>query len=296
MTKILFTGATGLLGKYFIGKNPSKYEIYGTYKSNSVIKKNYLKLDISYKKEVVSVIDKIKPDIVVHAASLSNVDYCETHKKEAHKVNILGTKNVLYACKKTNARIVFTSTNAVYDGNKPPYFEGSRKRPIDVYGKTKVEAESLVIKSKVPYVIVRLMTMYGWSQKGGRSNPVEWIIHELKNKNRINVVDDIFNNHLYAGQAADLIWKIIQKDIKNETYNIAGGQCVSRFDLAQQVAKIFNLDSSLINPVNSDFFSNIAKRPKNTCFNTSKIEHNFKLKPFDLDNGLRKMALENKSS
>ena len=134
--------------------------------------------------------------------------------------------------------------------------------------------------------------MYGWYQRGGRPNPATWVIDKLRKKEKINVVNDVYNNHLWAGQAANVIWKIIKSSIQQETYNMAGKNCISRYELALKVAKAFNLDSSLILPVKSSFFKNLAARPKNTCFNTAKIEKELKIKPLSVDEGLRLMIKE----
>lgn len=293
MKTVLFTGATGLLGRYFFKSPRAFYKLIGTYNKNSnITRKNFFKLDIIDKKDVLSFFEEKNPDVVVHAASLGNVDYCESHKEEAYRVNVLGTQNVLDGCKRLGAKIIFMSSNAVYDGEKPPFSENSPKNPLDVYGKTKAEAEMLIKKSGVPFVILRLMTMYGWPEKNGRINPAVWVIKELHSGRKINVVSDIFNNHLYAGQAADTTWDIIKKNKKNEIYNVSGAQCLSRFEFALKVAEVFNLDASLIHSVKSDFFKNIAKRPKNTCFNTSKIEREFGIKPLSIAAGLKLMKNE----
>ncbi len=166
MKTVLFTGATGLLGRYFFKSPPAHFKLIGTYNKNlRVEKKEFFRLDIAKKNDVLSLFKNFRPDVVIHAASLGNVDYCETHKKEAKDVNIKGTKNVLSACKQTGAKIIFTSSNAIYDGENPPFSEDSPANPLDYYGKTKIESERLIKKSGVPFVILRLMTMYGWPEK-----------------------------------------------------------------------------------------------------------------------------------
>lgn len=290
MNKILFTGITGLLGKYFLIEKPSGYEVTGTYNHSLNFQiPNSFKLDITDKKKTLSFIKKVKPNVVVHAASIGKVDYCESNPDEAYKVNVDGTRNVLEASRKVKAKFLFTSSNAVYDGESPPYNEDSLRNPLDAYGRTKVEAEDLITKSKVPYMIVRLMTMYGWPPLGARSNPVSWIIGELRQRKKVNIVDDIYNNHLSAGQAAEVMWKIIDLGKDKEKYNIAGEDCTSRYDLALKVCKVFNLDASLITPVKNDFFKNIAPRPKNTCFDTLKIKRELKVKPSTISEGLKEM-------
>lgn len=293
MKKVLFTGATGLLGKYFLNSPQKGFELIGTYNKNtSLKKKNLYALDVSNRSETLTLINKIKPSYVIHAAALGNVDYCETHKGEAKKVNETGTKNVSEAANENGAVIIFTSSNAIFDGNNPPYSEDAKPSPLDYYGKTKVAGEKIVKESGAIYVILRLMTMYGWAPVGGRSNPVNWIIDEVREKNTINVVNDIYNNHLYAAQAVDVIWEIIKRDKRNEVYNVGGRESVSRFDLAIMTAKVFELDKKYINSVTSDYFKNIVPRPKNTTVDTSKIEKDLGIKPLKIIDGLKKMKNE----
>jgi dTDP-4-dehydrorhamnose reductase len=288
MVRVLFTGATGLLGRYFINTKPEGFELFGTYNRNvSENRKNFFQLDVTDRDQILDSFN-----IVVHAASIGNVDYCETHKEEASKVNVDSIKYILEACKTLGSKLIFTSSNAVYDGKNPPYPEESLRNPLDYYGKTKLEGEDLIIESGIPYVILRLMTMYGWPQDGGRSNPVDWMVNELTNKRKINVVNDIYNNHLYAGQAAETIWQTIKKEKQDEIYNVAGKSCISRFELALKVADIFNLDKNLIVPVDSSFFKNIAPRPKDTCFDTKKMEDDLSVKALAIEEGLERMKDE----
>lgn len=281
--RIVFTGITGLLGGYFLKKQDSNFEVIGISRKN---------IDITDKIKVNDFVKKINPKVIVHAASLGNVDYCEEHSKEAEKVNVVGTKNIIDAAKTVNAKIIFLSSNAIFDGNNPPYDEKAETNPVDVYGKTKVEGENLVKKSGLNFVILRLITMYGWPQSGGRSNPVTWVIDNLKKRKKINVVNDIYNNHLWAGQAAQAVWEVIKRDIKKDIFNIAGGDCINRYELAVKVAETFRLDPSLITSVDSSFFKSIAKRPKNTCFNTQKMENQLGIQPLSIDEGLRLMKQE----
>lgn len=288
--RIVFTGITGLLGGYFLKNRDLDYKIIGI--ANRNLQKEtdtFFKIDISNKRSIINFVRKIKPRVIVHAASIGNVDYCESHPDEAYKVNVEGTKNVIEASKEVNARLIFMSSNAVYDGINYPFGEKSKVNPIDVYGQTKVEGENLLRKSNLNYTILRLMTMYGWPQSGGRANPVAWVIDKLRKGEAINVVNDIYNNHLWAGQAADVVWEIIKNNTNINIYNVAGKDCMNRFELALKVAKVFDLDSSLISPVDSSFFKNIAARPKNTCFNTSKIENELGIKPLTVNEGLALM-------
>lgn len=299
MKTVVFTGVSGLLGKYFLNTSPSQYKIIGIYNKtvNQVDKhKNLFKLDITEKETVINFFKKKAPSIVIHAASIGNVDFCESHPDLAQKINIEGTSNILEACRAIGAKIIFTSSNAVYNGKNPPYGETSERLPVDIYGKTKKEGEDMIISSEVSYVILRLMTMYGWQPVGARSNPVSWIIENLRKAKEINVVNDIINNHLWAGQAAEVLWKCITSDVVNEEFNVAGGESVSRYDLALRVASVFDLDPSLINPVPSSFFPSVAPRPRDTSFDTNKLSNALRIKPLTIREGLQKMREEKEFS
>lgn len=296
--KILLTGASGLFGCAFLSKTIKSDKIIVAsicrkQISNKKLNLNkFISADITNRKKIINIIKNIKPDIILHAASIGNVDYCETHQREVWQVNVEGTRNIIKAAKLTGSILIFFSTNAVYDGKSPPYNETSGRHPIDFYGKTKVASEEDINKSNIPSVIVRLMTMYGWHNKEQRKNPVTWIIDALKNKQKLSVVNDIYNNHLYVGQAVEAVLQIIKLQKWNEVYNIAGRDCISRYQLALDVADIFSLDKKLINPVKNSFFKTIAPRPQNTCFKTTKMERELKIIPLSIREGLQRMAHE----
>lgn len=292
-TKLLLTGASGLFGLNFLAKT----------KKNSQFAIFSERVDITKKKEIIKFIDEVTPDIIIHAASIGSVDYCEKNKKEAWITNVGGTRNIINGAKKTGTKLIFLSSNAVYDGKHPPYDEESLKKPVDFYGKTKVASENDITASGIPAVIARLMTMYGWHSASQRQNPVTWMIDVLSQKKTLQVVDDVYNNHLYVQQAVDCILQIIQSDMWGEVYdrkalaynrkalayNIAGRDSISRYQLALTVADVFSLDKKLIKPVSSDFFKTLAPRAKNTSFQTSKMQKELKVKPLGVREGLMLM-------
>ncbi|OGG16609.1 hypothetical protein A3D78_00260 [Candidatus Gottesmanbacteria bacterium RIFCSPHIGHO2_02_FULL_39_14] len=295
--RILLTGATGLFGSNFVSrlKKNSRYRI--TAISRNKIFKNsadhrFLKADITDKKEMIRISEKVSPKIIIHTASLGNVDYCQMHQKEAWLVNVEGTRNIIAAAQKVKAWLIFFSTNAIYDGRKPPYGEDSVRKPVDFYGRTKAVSEDDIRRSKISWVIIRLMTMYGWHQNSQRPNPVTWLISQLEKSRSVKVVNDVYNNHLYVGQAIDAVLKVVGLNKKNDTFNIAGSGCISRFDLALKVADKFHFDRKYIFPVSSNFFSRLAPRPPNTCFSTAKMERELKIKPISADEGLDLMKKE----
>lgn len=284
--KILLTGSGGLFGENFLRQTQEdkRFVITGFNLSSGQ--------DITDRKKTLAIIKKIGPEIIIHAASIGSVDYCEKFKEEAWQVNVEGTRNIILAAQKTGAKLIFLSSNAVYEGKNPPYSETSPRKPVDFYGKTKMVSENDVKKSKIFWVIVRLMTMYGWHNVAHRKNPVTWIIDSLKSRKELQVVDDVFNNHLYVSQAIDCILKIIKINNWKKSYNLAGSDIVSRYQLALLVANVFALDKKLIKPVSSGYFSSLAPRAKNTSFCTDKMKKELGIEPLTIETGLRMMKKE----
>lgn len=290
MKTILITGAYSLLGNALLQTmSTEKYRIITTWhnKKKVLTAKNTHTtfLDIANPTFVYKTFKKFQPEIIIHAAAISDVDYCEEHKEEAIRINIGGTKNILSECQRFGTKIIFISTNAVFDGTKAPYNENDTPHPIVFYGKTKLQGEKLVKKGRFPFVIVRLTTMYGWQPQGARLNPVTWMLQMLTQGKKLFTVDDRFINPLFNLSAAESIAEIISNDQKG-IFHIAGKNRVSRFKLAKKIASVFKLPSSHIVPVKSSFFPNLTPRPIDASLSTQKMEKELRIKPLSLKEGL----------
>ena len=192
--KILITGSTGLLGLSLIKNKPTGVNIYAGYYNfpkerlpNTEVAE-YILFDIRSRGEVLNVFNKVCPDIVIHTASLGNVDYCERHKQEAWQSNVEGSWNVIEACRAKRAILVFTSSNAVFDGENAPYKETDKPNPIDCYGNTKLRTELDIAEGGIKYGIMRLITMYGWHHPLERQNPVTWVLEKLTKKTKMKSI------------------------------------------------------------------------------------------------------------
>jgi len=253
---------------------------------------DFVKLDVTNFENVKRLLKQYAPDVIIHTASIGDVDACERDPTSAWSVNVGGTQNIIKACVNCETKVIFCSSNAVYDGTSPPYDENSPRKPINYYGKTKLEAETIVSSSFDKHVIARLMTMYGWNLPNGRSNPVTWLLDRLRGGQEVLVVDDVYNNHLYSIACAEVIWKIIEREKWGETYNIAGAECLSRYELAVRTAEVFGLNWRLIKPVHNSYFSSIAPRPLNTCYDTRKLTRDLGIVPLKVTEGLQRMKNE----
>jgi dTDP-4-dehydrorhamnose reductase len=285
----LVTGASGLLGNKIVELAKNDYTVIPLDKTKP-LHSNSLKVDITHAVEVLNLFSKLKPDAVIHTASETNVDKCETEKEHAWKINVEGTRNIALACSKANAKLVYISTDYVFDGEKGLYIEEDKPNPINYYGVTKLEGENQVIYHCKNYSILRTSVLYGWHP--WKQNFATWTINQLKQNKEITVVENHYNTPTLADNLAEIIIEAVQKDPQG-LYHASGSQRISRYEFAKQIAKIFNLDQSLIKPIKmSQLTAWVAKRPKDSSLNTDKIQKQLKTKPLNVAEGLNRMRKE----
>ena len=288
----LITGSTGLLGQGLLATAPVGWSVVTAQRRREPVDAPGIvpsAVDVRSRPSVEALFTSSPVDVVVHAAGIASVDFAEQHIQESLESNLTGTRNVAELCRDTGARLVFVSTNAVFDGTSAPYGEGDSVHPVNAYGRVKVECEHLVRDTLDDFVIVRPILMYGWPHARGRPNVVTWVIDELSRGRTLHVVDDVFENPLYNVQAGQAIWAILSRDIR-DIVHLAGSDVVSRYKLACQVARVFDLDASRIVRVASSFFPDLAPRPRDTSFRTERMSSELAMAPLSCDEGLRLMA------
>ena len=284
----MVTGITGLLGTAIVRRNESGKNIRGIYLGDYDMtdgnRARYDVCDITDKETLFRMFHDEDIECIIHTAGIANVDICEKEPDRAFKSNISGTKNIIELAKQKNAKIVYISTNAVFDGKNAPYGEEDDANPINRYGALKLECESL-IKEIENYLIVRPILMYGIGNAHERKNFFIWIFEKLSAGEKVNLVTDVFENPLLSDQCADIIWDLIKKG-STGIYHVAGKDVLSRFEAGKIIARFFSLDRTLLNPVTSDFFPEIAPRPKNTSYCTEKIQRELNMRSLSFEEGL----------
>jgi dTDP-4-dehydrorhamnose reductase len=288
---VLITGGTGLLGKGMEETAPSGWKIFGVHQRPYAVEDSrakHLVLDIRDKIAVDRLFKRQKFDIVVHAAGIASVDYVEKHYAESLESNLVGTLNITSACRRADIPLIYVSTNAVFDGRKPPYNEADPVNPVNKYGRIKVECERLVRETLEHYTILRPILMYGWNHAVTRPNPATWIYEKLMRGEAIDMVDDVTENPLYNIECGRLLWAIAAKRPAGVVH-AAGSDAFNRYQFARKVAEVFGLDAALIRKVSSKHFPGIAARPPNTTLSTRRMERELGIKPVRLEDGLRAM-------
>ena len=285
--KILLIGGSGLFGRAFaeLIKERTLYDIYATYNENIVDSEESVFLDITDKEKVEEVIKKLQPDVVVHAAAFTNVDKCEVEKEKAYDINVEGTKNVAMASNGIGAKMIYISTDYVFDGTKGFYEEKDKTNPISYYGLTKLEGEKAVQEICNDFIIARTSVIYGAHKK----NFATWVIKELREENQIKIITDQWVSPTLNVDLAEQILALIEKDEKG-IFHTAGGERINRYDFVVEMARIFDFNEKLIIPATSKEMNWIAKRPMDSSLNVSKIS---KIKkPYMVEESLRLLKKE----
>jgi dTDP-4-dehydrorhamnose reductase len=290
--RLLITGASGLYGSK-LAKIALElgFEVYSTDIQQLSIYGDFLKVDISDKTQVDAAFERAKPDVVVHAATLTDVDKCETNKELAWKVNVEGTKNIIDAAKQNKAFLFYVSTDYVFSGNKGNYKETDKPDPINYYGETKLKAEELVQSSLSEYCIARPSVIYGSTPATGKVNFALWVIDKLKAGERIKIVDDQWNSPTLNTSLAEMTLDAVTQRLTG-IYHLCGATRIDRLSFAKSIAQTFNLESSLIDPAKSSDFTWPAKRPADSSLDTSKAQQLLKAKPLSLGLALQRLKTE----
>ena len=290
--RVLITGGTGLLGKALIEAGERTGDILATYVGDYDLPDRtgvkYSKMDIRDTEGFAALFQDFKPDAVVHTASIGSPDFAEKNKALTYEINVRGTAQIAALCLKHNAKMIYISSNGIYDGEEAPYAEDHTPRPINYYGQTKLDGEKEALKVEAKTAIVRPILMYGWPTEHERGNIVTLAIEKLSKGEKMAVYEDVFSNALYSVHCAEVIWRIIREG-KYETFNIGGGERTSIYGLIVAAAKVFGLDEKLVEPVRQGYFNELVPRPRDTSYDTTKMERVLGIEPLNLKAGLQQM-------
>lgn len=288
---ILITGGTGLLGNSLVEILSRTFDVYATYNDYYINKNNFFKMDITNERDIEEIFQKIEPDILIHTAALTNVDLCEENKVFAKKVNFQGTKYLSKICASHGIKMIYISTDYVFDGNKGNYTESDVPKPINYYGKTKLDGEEAIKNILDEYIIIRT-SLYGWNIQDKLSFS-EWIIKNLSSESKIKAITDQYSSLMFTDNLSEIIANMVSKEY-NGIFNVSSFESISKYEFALKLAEIFGLDSELISPILSKEIYPLkslkAQRPKDTSLNTSKII-DFGLKMPSIRQGLENMKL-----
>jgi dTDP-4-dehydrorhamnose reductase len=296
MKRILICGANGLLGQRLtmLLSAQTEYEVLSTSHHRTFVFNHqlfdYTQLDITKKSDVKSLLSSFHPTVIINAAGATNVDWCEQHRDEAWKVNVVGVENLIEAARRVGAHLIHISTDYVFDGKRGPYSEEDTPSPLSYYGKSKLASENSLRIANIPYTIIRTIVLYG-NGVGVKENFPLWVLKNLRSHATIRCADDQISNPTHINDLTYAVIKAYELN-RNGVYHVCGAERISRYDFAVKTAEVFGLDSGLIQKVQTSDLHQIAQRPLVTGFITLKAETELGLKPMDTTQGLTLLKRE----
>ena len=182
------------------------------------------------------------------------------------------------------------SSNGVYGGDRAPYAEDAPAQPLHAYGRFKAEVDAQTRQYTGQWVIFRPTVSYGWNHAFGRANPVTGFLPRLAQGAELRMVDDQFENPLYAGDAAEIFWRAVARDYHGEL-NVAGGDArISRHEWMTAVAQVFGHDAARIQVAKLGDFPNSTLRPRDTSFDIRRLVKQLDYSPATVHEGALRMA------
>lgn len=284
MKKLLITGSSGFLGSRLALYYKDKYEL---------LLPTHSELNVSREEAVMAYMEQFQPDIVLHCAALSNIWYCEQHSDESHKVNVQGTVKIAKACKHIGAKLVFMSSDQVYNGTpvSGPLKEQDVFQPVNVYGRHKLEAEQRALRNNPMSVALRLTWMYDvpGSHMKLNSNILVNIQKALDEGTTIKAA-----THEYRGVTN--VWEVVRNmeqtlELPGGIYNYGSGNHIDSYTLFLKVANIMGAKepSTFILPDEERF----SEQTRNLTMDCSLI-NNFGIRFNDSVEGIEKALMNRK--
>lgn len=287
--KVFVSGVNGQLGHDVInelarrgheGIGSDLKETYSGVQDNSAVTTApYFALDITIKEDVERVIEEIKPDAIIHCAAWTNVDGAEAEENKplVYKINVKGTRNIAEAAKHTNSKLLYLSTDYIFDGQGTEPWKPDEKnfKPLNYYGETKLGGE-LAVAGLEKFFIVRIAWVFGLNGK----NFIKTMINVGKTHDEVRVVNDQIGTPTYTIDLARLLVDMIETEKYGYYHATNEGGYISWYDFAKEIYRQAGMNTKVIPVSTEEYGLSIATRPFNSRLDKNKlIEKGFKPLP-----------------
>lgn len=259
--KVLVTGTKGQLGYDVVNELEKR--------GHTAVAVDIEEMDITDAVSVERVITEAEVEAVIHCAAYTAVDAAEDNVEICRRVNAEGTENIAKVCKKLDLKMIYISTDYVFDGEgERPWEPDDERHPLNVYGQTKYEGELAVEKYLEKYFIVRIAWVFGVNGK----NFIKTMLKLSETHEELNVVDDQVGSPTYTYDLAVLLVDMVESDKYGRYHATNEGLC-TWYEFAKEIFRQAGVEVK-VNPVTSDMFPAKAKRPKNSRMSKEKLDAN----------------------
>jgi dTDP-4-dehydrorhamnose reductase len=287
MDKVLIVGGTGLVGNALLRTWTAQGADVAAATYHCHASGGFLQLDMQDEAQVKALLSEHRPTVVAVPAANPFVDYCQLHPEQTRRVNVAGTLNVARACKAIGARMIFYSSDYVFDGLKGHYTEEDAPSPINEYGRQKAETERGVLALDPRNLVIRTSGAYGWQWEP--KNFVLQVRGHLSAGRPMRVAEGLRYNPTYVENLAEITAALVAAG-EGGIFHVVGGEEILRGEFAVRAARALGLDDALIQIVPLAEFKSPTVRPKQTSLMTEKVRRLLPRIPLlGVDAGLARM-------
>lgn len=287
---IVVTGASGLLGANLVATaREQSREVVGLYHRHPVHLPGVelISADLTAGSEIRRILEELRPTSVIHCAAATNVDWCEEHPEDAQRINVTVSAQIAELTSRMDARLLYISTDSVFDGVRGYYAEGDSPAPVNVYARTKWQGEQAVLGRNPTAAVVRV-NLYGWNAQSKQSL-AEWILSQLVSGKTVPGFTDTIFCPILANDLAEILLTIVDRELTG-VHHVTGAEAISKYEFARRVARTFGLNPGQVVPALMAGARLRARRPRNTSLCTEKISAALGRPMPDVDSGLRRFA------
>ncbi len=289
--RILITGASGLLGANLVRHYAPRSECIGWFASNpiSINGATTERIDITDHESVSSALARIKPDLIIHCAAATNVEWCEKNPVLAKAINEDATAFLADQALKHDSKFVFTSTDSIFNGEKKRYSESDAPDPLNTYATGKVRTEILVSDANPDSLIIRSY-FYGYSSSGTRSL-LEWVLTLARAGNEVPGFSDSYFSPISVHDFAEALDAALAAETSG-ILHLGSSDRISKYDFAQIAMEAYACDMSLLKPITVADAGLQADRPRDTSLNVDLLESIMGAPVPTVANGIERIAAE----
>ena len=262
--RVLILGASGFIGRYLVRRltETRDHQIAGTFRTQAPANdgNTWHRSELTDEPSLEATFANFRPDVVVHLAAIADVGACEREPARATAVNVAATAAIARLCEQSGVKLVFMSTEYVFDGRRGFYREGDTPGPTTHYGRTKYEAEQEVVRVAPGSSILRTSIVYG-GPAPGRRNFVPWLVERLGSGHSYLGSTETLRTPVYVEHLVNGIASLVEGDHPGK-HHIAGKDWVSMYHFATAVAQGFGLDTGLVVPSSTTNEGNLNDQPK----------------------------------
>jgi len=285
--KIIVTGASGLLGLNLSLGMMETHTIVGVDRSKLTgTPFELVQADLLEPGAGSRLIDKIRPDAIIHTAALANLEACEENPQEAQRLNADLPGELAAVCAKRGIQLVHISTDSVFDGTKDGiYTEEDAPNPPGVYSATKLQGEQNVL-SVYPKAAVARVNFFGWSLSGSRSLS-EFFYNNLSTGKQANGFTDVWFCSIFVGDLAETLVRMLEKGLSG-LYHTVGSEAITKYEFGVRIARQFGYNPGLVIPISVEESSLKAKRSHNLRLSVHKLSTDLGMEIPGVSTGIEK--------